>query len=143
MVGSELSKNWPAVARHHHGPVFSWHPGRLAMALVDAVHPNDAVLLGQAGQEKIDMNDTVINKTRGELNKLRDEAREKVVAYVAGGLGLIAGLAWNDAIHTLIDVLFPFSKESLVAKFTYATILTLVVVAVLFYLNKLFKKKDQ
>ncbi len=39
---------------------------------------------------------------------LRGEFKKRVAGYILAGLGLVAGLAWNDAIKALIDSLFPF-----------------------------------
>ena len=64
-------------------------------------------------------------------NNVREGAKEvrtKTFTYVSTALGLVAGLAWNDAIKALIDLLFPFSKNALAAKFLYAILITLVVV---------------
>ena len=45
-------------------------------------------------------------------------------------LGLIAGLAWNEAVKGLIDHIYPLDQNGLWAKFIYAIIITLVVVVV-------------
>ncbi len=65
------------------------------------------------------------------------------MGYVVGALGLTAGLAWNEAIKALIEYLFPLSKNNLVAKFIYASIITLVVVVISVYLVKLFDRKEK
>jgi len=58
------------------------------------------------------------------------------------GLGLVAGLAWNDAIKALIEELFPVGRNSVLAKFIYAALITLIVVVVGAYLVRLFRKED-
>ncbi len=82
------------------------------------------------------------NKKSG-LQQLRIEARERTLGYVLAGFGLVTALAWNEAIKSLIDDLFKFSKDSLIAKFGYAIILTLAVVIISTYLSKLFKKEGE
>ena len=67
----------------------------------------------------------------GELKK---QIRSQTAGYMAGALGLVAGLAWNDAIKSLIDLLFPFAKTGIFAKFIYAIVITGVVVLVGMYL---------
>lgn len=86
-------------------------------------------------QAKLD----TIKKESGRINK---EIRRQIFIYVGAGLGLVAGLAWNEAIKSLIDYLFPLSKNTLLAKFSYALIITLIVVLVSIYLSRLFKKEE-
>ena len=56
--------------------------------------------------------------------------RTKTVGYITAGLGIVAGLAWNEAIRELIDFLFPNPGNTLVAKFIYAFLLTSVVAGI-------------
>ncbi len=76
------------------------------------------------------------------MNDIQKNFRERILTYIGGGLGLVAGLAWNEAIGEFITYFFPLSKNSLMAKFIYALILTLVVVIVIGYLERLFKKDE-
>ena len=76
------------------------------------------------------------------MQEINREIKGKVVGYIAGALGLVAGLAWNEAITALIDTLFPLSKDSLWIKFVYALLITLFVVIVLRYVERLFKDED-
>ena len=39
-----------------------------------------------------------------EDKRIRDLVRERTMGYIVGALGLVAGLAWNDAIKSLIEV---------------------------------------
>ena len=77
-------------------------------------------------------------KLSEEKQKLRKEIREKVVGYVGAGLGLIASLAWNEAIKAGIESLFPLNQDTILAKFIYAGAMTLILVVVTTYLIKLF-----
>ncbi len=77
------------------------------------------------------------------LRQMRTEAKEKIVGYILAGFGLIAALAWNEAIKSFIDTFFKFSKDSLLAKFIYAFILTLIIVIISIYLSKLIKKEGE
>lgn len=67
--------------------------------------------------------------------------RSKVLAYIGGGFGFVAGLAWNDAIKELILYLFPLATDTLTAKFIYAGLITVVVVLIITYLEKIFNSK--
>ena len=68
--------------------------------------------------------------------EIRSKIKEQTGGYLAGALGLVAGLAWNDAIKALIEILFPFSKSGVFAKFVYAVVITMVVVFIGQYLLK-------
>jgi len=60
------------------------------------------------------------------IKKVGKEVKESVVGYITAAFGLVAGLAWNEAIKSFIEFLFPLSKNTLLAKFVYAGILTLI-----------------
>ncbi|MFZ6036021.1 MAG: DUF5654 family protein [Patescibacteria group bacterium] len=75
--------------------------------------------------------------------KLTLELRERVAGYLIAAFGFVAGLAWNDAIRSLIDELFPVSTNSLIAKFLYAVLVTVVVVFVSMYVIRFIKKEDK
>jgi hypothetical protein len=84
-----------------------------------------------------------------ESDTLKQEVKDKSVGYILAGFGVVAGLAWNDAIKALITYLFPLdSANSLLAQFGYAALMTILVVAISVYLTRLFnvepksKKKD-
>lgn len=71
-------------------------------------------------------------KTEG--NRIKNEVRERVATYIIGGLGVVVGLAWNEAIKGAIEYFYPLAgANSIFAKFLYATILTIVVVLVTIY----------
>ena len=67
-------------------------------------------------------------KKRGE--EVGERFREQTTGYITAALGLVAGLAWNDAIKGLIDYLFPISKDTVLVRFVYAIIITISVVLI-------------
>jgi len=71
---------------------------------------------------------------------IQSEVREKVSGYISACFGLVAGLAWNDAIKELIETVFPQSGNTLIAKFGYAVLLTVIAVVVTVYFVRLLKK---
>lgn len=79
-----------------------------------------------------------LQKIKEKQAKLRKDVLEKTVGYILTAFGLVAGLAWNEAIKALIDNLFPLDKNGIVIKFVYALLVTLIVVAV----TILFVKKE-
>jgi len=78
-----------------------------------------------------------------EGDKLQKEARKRVVTYITAAFGLVAGLAWNDAIKSLIEYWFPVNQGSVTAKFVYALLVTAILVVVTMYLVRLFKDKKE
>jgi len=83
-----------------------------------------------------------LERIKRETQELRKEFRVRVLGYVAAGFGLVAGLAWNDAIRSSIEFIYPSQSDSLAAKFIYAFIITLVLVALTTYLVRLFERKS-
>jgi uncharacterized membrane protein YidH (DUF202 family) len=76
------------------------------------------------------------------LNQTKKEFKKQTLGYITAAFGLVAALAWNDAISALIEHLFSIEKNSVSAKLVYALIVTLVVVFISFYLAKLFKEEN-
>lgn len=71
--------------------------------------------------------------------ELEKEIREKTLGYIITSFGLVAGLAWNDAIKAFIDRFFSDPGNGLKAKFLYALIMTVFVVSVSLYLSRIFR----
>jgi len=63
------------------------------------------------------------------------------MGYILAAFGLVAGLAWNDAIQSLIKQVFPFATGSLLAKFAYAIIITVIVIGVTMQLRRVVTPK--
>ena len=74
-----------------------------------------------------------------EIRKTKKEMREKTITLILGGFGLVAALAWNEAIKSLFEV-FLQNSDQLIGKFIYAIIITLVVVIVSIQLNRISGK---
>ena len=73
------------------------------------------------------------------MTDIKEGLRSNILTYIGGAFGLVAGLAWNDAIKELIQYAFPLATDTLAAKFIYAGIITMVVVIIITYLEKVFK----
>jgi hypothetical protein len=65
---------------------------------------------------------------------LRQRIREQTAGYLMAGLGFVAGLAWNDAVKGLLDQLFPLGRDTTLARFIYAIVVTVIVVVIGAYL---------
>lgn len=70
------------------------------------------------------------------MKEIDKEIRGRSIGYIGTAFGLVAGLAWNEAITTLINTLFPIDKNSIIIKFGYAIVLTIVVVLVIKQLDR-------
>jgi hypothetical protein len=80
-----------------------------------------------------------INKERATFKK---ELRQRLSTYITAAFGLVAGLAWNDAIRSFIEYIFPNKQNTVTAKFIYAILITILVVIVGTYLLRVLKKED-
>lgn len=79
----------------------------------------------------------------GTFREARRNIRKRMFTYIGGGLGLVIGLAWNEAIAALIKSVFPNETHTIVAKFIYAFILTVVVGLALFYIEKALSRGEK
>jgi hypothetical protein len=67
---------------------------------------------------------------------IRIEVLDKISGLATAGLGLVAALAWNDAIKSIFDTYFP-KTSGIIAQFVYAIILTTFIVFVTIKLGRL------
>ncbi|MFC1720919.1 DUF5654 family protein [Patescibacteria group bacterium] len=81
----------------------------------------------------------VSGKVLSESEKLEKEFRARITGYIFAAFGLVAGLAWNDAIKALIEYLFPLDQSTVRLKFLYAFTVTAILVVVTIYASKFFK----
>lgn len=77
-----------------------------------------------------------------ETKRVRKEVWQKTLGYLTAALGLVAALAWNDAIRALINRIFPVEKNNLLAMFIYAAFVTFVVVMITYYLIRFTKREE-
>ena len=64
---------------------------------------------------------------------------QSMIALASAALGLVAALAWNDAIKETIKVLMA-DDESLTSKYIYAILATIIAVIVILMLARLASK---
>ncbi len=84
-----------------------------------------------------------LERIKQEGENVKKEVREQTVGLIIAAFGLVAGLAWNDAVKSLIEYFFPLNAETLVAKFTYALILTVILAVLAYGLNKLRNRSPE
>lgn len=88
-------------------------------------------------------NNNKFEKIKTESSKISREVKEKTLGFIITALGLVAGLAWNEAIQSLIKSFFAVDKDSIWVKFFYAIVMTLALVFVTVYLARLFGKNEE
>ena len=71
------------------------------------------------------------------------EVRSRIMGYVVGALSLVAGLAWNDAIKSLIENWFPLPSDSVSAKLFYAFIVSILAVVITISLARAFESSEE
>lgn len=64
------------------------------------------------------------------------EIAAQLLTLATSALGLVAALAWNDAVQAVFKEYFP-AAGGVVAKFTYAVIISMLIVVVTINLTKL------
>ncbi|MDO8581641.1 MAG: DUF5654 family protein [bacterium] len=62
-----------------------------------------------------------------EKKSLRIELIERLSTLMTAGFGLVAALAWNDAIQSLFALIFP-QRSGIAVKFLYAVLITALIV---------------
>jgi len=77
-----------------------------------------------------------INNNPEEAKSLKIEILEKMSSLATAGFGLVAALAWNDAIKSLFSLLLP-ENGNIIAQFIYAGVITIIIVLVTIKLGKL------
>lgn len=82
-------------------------------------------------------------KIKKESEEIKKEVKQKTIGYIATAFGLVAGLAWNEAVKALIEYIFPLGRDTLLLKFAYAILITLVLTFISVYLIKLFKSEEK
>ncbi len=81
-------------------------------------------------------------KIKEEESRIRKEVKKHTVTYILAALSFVVGLAWNDAIKTLIEYFFPLNQDSILAKLIYAFLITLIVVLTTVYFVKSTEKEE-
>ncbi|MCR4279728.1 MAG: DUF5654 family protein [Candidatus Zambryskibacteria bacterium] len=75
------------------------------------------------------------------MNEIKKELKSTTFGYISAALGLVAGLAWNDAIKELIETAFPLSRNTIGVKFLYAILVTVVVIILIKSINKMINRQ--
>jgi hypothetical protein len=71
-----------------------------------------------------------------DKKRLHEEIFEKLSALAASAFGLVAALAWNDAIQEAFKQFLP-AGGGLFAKFAYAILVTVLIVLVTWQIGRI------
>jgi len=74
--------------------------------------------------------------TQQEKKNLKIEVLEKVSSLATAGFGLVAALAWNDAIKAVFAEFFPSPGDNILALIAYALVITILVVIITIQLGR-------
>lgn len=83
----------------------------------------------------------VNKKTKNIIQKvsqsdLRKKIKTQTNTYLLAAFGFVAGLAWNEAMKSMISFIFPMNNSDVIAKFIYAIFVTVVVVLIAAHVQK-------
>lgn len=77
-----------------------------------------------------------MEENKNSQQDLDKEVKAQTLTYITAAFGLVVGLAWNEAIISLINAIFPMGNGGLIIKFGYAIGVTILIVFVTRYLIK-------
>lgn len=83
-----------------------------------------------------------INDLNEQGKAVRGEVGKRTAGYLSAALGLVAGLAWNDAVKAAIDFFIPASNGTIIAKFIYAAVVTVIIVLAMVGIEKWMGRKE-
>ena len=55
----------------------------------------------------------MIDPFNEEIKKTKRELKEKTITLILGGFGLVAALAWNDAIQSFFNTFFQWCVRNI------------------------------
>lgn len=76
---------------------------------------------------------------KSEINSLRSTTIEKISTLIISAFGLVAALAWNNAIQKVI-ALFLSTSSQVLGLLIYAVVVTVIAVVITIYLTRLSQK---
>mgnify|MGYP000042568013 CR=1 FL=1 len=86
---------------------------------------------------------------KGQFRKLEEEKRKIEIAFknqlgtiLIAAFAFVAGLSWREVINSIMDYLFPLSKDTILAKFVYAVVLTFFVALMYVYVARFLNKEN-
>ncbi len=116
--------------------------------------PTPQNLVNQAGAQMDALRQAeTIKQLQKQVTLLESQSRDAGKVFLAtlttlltSAFGFVAALAWNDAIQTLLDKAIPIDRDGqhgwtlVIFAFGYALLITIIVVAAIYYLTRLNKR---
>jgi len=84
-----------------------------------------------------------IRTLEDEKNRVERDLRKITVGYIIAAFGFVAGLAWRDLSMALVEYLFPMSKDTILAKFIYAIVISIVLAFISIYVLRFIGKTNK
>jgi hypothetical protein len=90
------------------------------------------------------MEPSKLDRIHEERKAIQYEVKSRLSGALTGAFGLVAALAWNDAVKALIEYFYPAKDANgLGTKFLYAIVVTLLVSIAVYFLTKFFSDKEK
>lgn len=77
-----------------------------------------------------------------KAKELRTELLKTMISLATAGFGLVAALAWNDAIQSIIKELYP-EGSGVLSKVVYAIVITSFVVLITYILGRMIQETSE
>ena len=81
-----------------------------------------------------------VKNTFRKITNVEKEAILRALTYIMAAFGLVAALAWNEAISELINQYFK-SGSNIISKFIYAGVVTFVAVIISLNISRIIDKE--
>ena len=93
-------------------------------------------------REQFNINQMEEFVTTEDLMKTKLEFMDRLITIIIAGMGLIAALAWDEALKHVFKYIFG-ENSSLAEDIGYAVLVTLIATVVSIYLRKIFLKQKK
>ncbi len=87
-----------------------------------------------------------MDKVKNIGTDFRKELIRQMITLSSAGFGVVAALAWNEAIQEFVNEVvnkYLSVGTGILSKFIYAVIITIIAVLVTYQLTKMFKIEDE
>ena len=91
-------------------------------------------------REKFEISEMEKFLEKHELHHIHSDILERIITLVIAALGLIAALAWDEALRHLFEKLFG-GEGTLLEEISYAVVITILAALISVQLGKLFSKR--
>ena len=93
-------------------------------------------------KEKFEISEMEKFLEKHELRHIHSDVFERIITLIIAALGLIAALAWDEALRHIFENLFG-GKGTLLEEISYAVVITTLAAFISVRLGKLFSKRKR